>query len=323
METLEKPQPRGRLSTAPMYWPNGTLKTIRPTARDRNHLWPILQRLQMAPANYIHALMGEHGGNSEFFCDRLGAMAAEPNLYLKKPVKQKNNGKFRSRYLVCALTDTRIGTNFFHDLMANMIAAQIELACRSEGLDYITFDRILPGAPPERQAAKRPYTFEVTWEAFKGRDKTSEITADWPPFAIGRNGNYVFFNGVEADCDTETDEPHAENPARMDHATIERKLREYLAILDQEIIEKELGIPGPVFIPFVTTNPNNIATWQRLALKLTDGVGHPNILFRYMPSYNDDVALPPPPDGKWALGAWKRAAGIHASWTEEFYIGQL
>jgi hypothetical protein len=320
METLAKKR-HSRLSTDPVYWPDGSEKKVKLTARDRRQLWPILQRYQMLPTDYIFFLLGEDAGNYTFFSRRLGSMARKPNLFLKKPIGQKSP-EYRRRCLVYALAETPIPKFFMHGLLANMAAAQFELSCRSAALDLVTFDRILPKAPPETQAAKHPCTFSVNWEYFKNRFKTSDVSADWPPFAIGRDGNYIFFNGIEADCDSETNEPHADNPARMDHATIERKFRQYLALLDQGIIERQLGIPGPVYIPFVTTNPNNISTWQRQLLRLTDGQGHPNIIIRHMPAYDDEDEPPTPPDSNWALGGWKRAAGPNAEWTEDFYIEQ-
>ena len=91
---------------------------------------------------------------------------------------------------------------------------------------------------------------------------------------------------------------------------------EYLAILDQKLVEKTYDVPGPVFFPFVTDLASRVESMKRLLLDVTDGKGSRNFLFRYFPSY-DDYEKPPPPTGTVPKEPWTRAG------HPDFYMNQL
>src|SRR4051812_38495961 len=99
-KTPSEPRPpRHRLSTEPVYRKDGSVKKTRPSGRDQQYLWPILERYQVLPFNYIVALMGEHAGNLNYLGRHFKELCAEPNRFLKKHTRQNENGDFRKRCL--------------------------------------------------------------------------------------------------------------------------------------------------------------------------------------------------------------------------------
>lgn len=286
---------------------NGRVVAVKPSRRDIEILFPVLKRYPALPANYLHAFTG---GSLDYLADRLPLLSCHPNCYLVRHRAQRRNADANYRFQVYSLPDTRL-SNFWHDLLASMVMAQIEIGALAEGLDYADFTRILAKAPQATRDLPRPATLEITYATAKGRERKAQITADWTPFGIGKSGKFRFYFGIEADCHTES--LHA---ARMDHSSIIRKFREYLSVNEQKMAERIYGLPGPFFFPFVTDLPSRVESMIKLLMEVTRGKGSPYFLFRYFPSY-DDYEKPPPPTGSLLKEPWKRAG------HPDFYMNRL
>jgi len=311
MEALLQSKRRSRWGTEPRTRKDGSVKITKPSQRDRELLWPILQRYKTLPANYIHALMGE--GNKEYVCNHLADLSREPGCYLVRHRAQRRSADGNYRFQCYSLPETRL-KDFWHDLLACMVMTQIELGAGAESLDLIGFDRILAKAPQATQALPRPASINLTYKGIKGRDMPGTVTADWTPFVIGNGKQGRFYFGLEADCHSETLDPTS--PSQMSAETIAKKFLKYLAVNEQELARKIYRLNGPFFFPFVTDLPTRVESMQRLLLKLTNGKGSPYFLFRYFPSY-DDYEKPPLPTGDLFTQPWIRAG------FPDFYMNEL
>ena len=307
MELIEKPKRRSRWSTDPIIRKDGTVKITKPTKRDRELLWPLLERYPALPANYIAALIGS---SSSYTPDHLAALAVEPGCYLDRHRAQKRSSDANYRYQCYSLAETRL-KNFWHDLMACMVMAQIELGARAEGIDFITPEQLLAKAPEETRNRKHPETIEVTYTSAMGKERTAKVTPDDQLFALHQNGKARFYHGDEIDCHSKTIDTK-----RDDVSSIIKKFREYLAISDQQLVQRTYGIPGPVYFLFVCDLPARVESMRKLLLEVTKEKGSPYFLFDYFPSY-DDYDKPPLPDGAFFQKPKKRAG------YSDFYMNQI
>lgn len=264
-------------------------------------LFPILDRYPGGlPANYLHALMGEAGGNVAYFCDRRPKLACKPDGYLIRPPSQRENADANYRFQVYDRADRELSKTFWHDLMTNMIVAQIEIGARA-GFQFADFGRILPKAPPSSpepptRDAAHPATIIIKFTPPGGKERSFSITADHPPFAIGKSGKFKFYFVSETDCGSEI------LRARTFHrSSIRRKIHLCLAALEQRAVEKIFGIPGPVYFPFVFDEASRIKSTIEIINELTDNQGSPYILLNQFPSYNS-FEKPPVADGSSARG---------------------
>jgi|SRR5271165_3694828 len=299
-----------RWSDDPILDREGNPRVFKPSRRDREIVFPILARYAALPVHYIHALMGTEAGNLDYLADHLPRLVRRPNSYLQRHRAQRRSGDSNYRYQVYSLSDTRL-TNFWHDLMASMVMAQIEIGARRQDLDLADFSRILTKAPEETRRLHRPGTLSLTYMTAQGHAQKANITADWTPFAIGKNSKFRFYFGIEADCHTES-----LNASRMDHSSIVRKFREYLAVNEQRLAQRIFGLPGPFYFLFVTDLPARVDGMIKLLLEVTKGKGSPYFLFRYFPSY-DDYEKPPLPMGALITEPYKRAG------HPDFFMNEL
>ena len=288
---------------------NGKVRAVKPSQREIEFLFPILERYPALPAHYIHALMGERSGNLDYLADRLPLLACKPNCYLVRHPAQRENADANYRHQVYSHADRPL-SNFWHDLMASMVMSQIELGARQAGLDYAGFDRILAKAPQELRSAKRPETVTITVKSEAGKERTVRITPDWTPFGVGSRGKFRFYFGIEADCHTETI-----RAGSLHHASIRRKLIEYLLLNEQKVAQKVYNLPGPFYFPFVFDLQSRVESARQLLFDITDGKGSPYFLFNFFPSYNS-FEKPPRPDGAFFHSAWNRA------WASDFRMEQ-
>src|SRR5712691_11045126 len=165
---------------------NGKVVEIAPSELEQLHVFPILDRrsgrtpwsYDILPLNYIHALAA-HFKSCDYLGDRLPLMCRPPNQYLRRPESQTANLKANSRFQVYAHADTSLNEDqFWHDLMANMIMAQIEIGVRNTEFQIANFARILrsPHMPP---SGSHSQTIVVM---FEGNKKPNYATSDWEPF---------------------------------------------------------------------------------------------------------------------------------------------
>lgn len=289
-----------RWSDAPIIDRAGRPKTTRPTQREVEALFPILDRYPALPVNYIHALFGE--GSLDYLADRLPLLARRPNSFLRRPEAQYGSPSANYRFQCYAKPETVL-RNFWHDLGAAMVMASIEIGARAEpALELITFDDILHSRrlPAETRADPNPAAIPVPFTFPSGKRQTITIRPDWPPFGIGRSGKFYFCCGIEFDNETEPLRPR--NLAR---SSIVRKFREYLAIDEQRVYRTRYGLPH-FHYAFVTTSRGRMQAMMDILRQETGGRGHPRFLFKFFPAYNS-YEKPPAPSGSMLTEPWARA----------------
>src|SRR5579859_5560210 len=84
---------------------NGKIRAVKPSQRETEFLFPILQRYPALPVHYIHALMGERRGNLDYLADRLPLLACKPNGYLVRHPAQRENADANYRHQVYSHAD--------------------------------------------------------------------------------------------------------------------------------------------------------------------------------------------------------------------------
>lgn len=292
----------------------GRIVAVTPTQWERQDIIPILDErmgrspwpYDILPLDYIHALAP--GWNRDYLGDRLPLMCRPPNRYLRRPLTQLNNHKANSRFQIYAHADKALSEDeFWHDLMGNMVMAQIEIGVRSAP-DYqlANFPRLL-AAPNMPVDGSRSATIELVLPEKK---TPVRVTSDWQPFGVGKSTKFRFYFGVEADKGTE--------PLRTkSHArkSISSMFKRYLEIDKQGLAKRLYGLPN-FYYPFVTCLPERITSMIELLYELTDGKGHPRFIFNSFPVYNS-FETPPKPDGALFHSMWKRA------WDTDFRMDDL
>jgi hypothetical protein len=292
-----------RWNDAPVLDRTGVPRATRPTLREVEALFPILDRYPVLPANYIHALFGE--GSLAYLADRLPLLARRPNAYLRRPPAQYGSPSANYRFQCYAKPET-ILKDFWHDLGTAMVMASIELGASANPLlELITFDDILRSArtPAATRSDPAPTTIPLPFTFPSSKRQVITIRPDWPPFGIGRGGKYFFCCGIEFDNETEPLRPR--NTAR---SSIVRKFREYLALDQQRAFQTRYGLPH-FYYPFVTTNRARMQTMMDILRAETGGQGHPRFLFKFFPAYNS-YEKPPAPTGAMLTEPWARAGFV-------------
>jgi hypothetical protein len=219
--------------------------------------------------------------------------------------------KANSRFQVFAAADTSLNEDeFWHDLMANMIAAQIEIGARKADLQLVNFARIL-AAPSFPENGSRSQTIPIPRPDINGKEqKPHYVTADWQPFLVGKPRSFRAYNGIEADKATEP--IRAKSHTRQ---SIRGKLKRYLEIDALGLSKTLYGLPH-FYYPFVTCLPERMLSMIKELYDLTDGNGHPHFIFNTFPVYNS-YETPPLPDGALIRSTWKRA------WKTDFRMDEI
>lgn len=167
-------------------------KSTRPTQREVEALFPILDRYPALPVNYIHALFGE--GSLDYLADRLPLLARRPNSYLRRPQAQYGSPSANYRFQCYAKPETTL-KNFWHDLGAAMVMASIELGVRADpSLELITFDDILRSArmPAETRTDPNPVAIPVPFTFLpSGKRRTITIRPIGRPSALAGAVNII------------------------------------------------------------------------------------------------------------------------------------
>jgi hypothetical protein len=318
-----------RIDTRQPIVRNGKVVEVTPTEREEQDLFPILDdrrarypwAYDMLPRHYIGALLPDWG--PEYLRKRLPKLTHEPNNYLRLPEMQTGNGKFGSRHLIYAHADTALNEDeFWHDLMPNMIACQIEIGVRQNpDLQIVNFDRIL-NAPSMPADGPRAWTVEIPRPDIVTRGKPKKakpwrVTPDWQIFGIGKADASAFrwYCGIEADKGTEPLRRN-NNPRK----SIQSMLRRMLEIDELGLARTLYGLPEFYFT--IVTARSDTESMIEVLYELTDGIGHPRIIFNTFPVYNS-FRTPPEPDGSWFRSTFLRAAGKDATWTKEYRLDQL
>jgi hypothetical protein len=312
-----KPTRNSRWSRDPVIGRSGSAIAVYPTERDIE-IFKLLLRFRYLPADYIHAFVG---GNEKALSHRLNLLSRKPNLYLARPLQQRQNADANYRRLIYQLDERGSRAlrerglsflsksyhhNFTHELMVAQITASIELATRdNSNIRLIPWPEILanPNTPQPTRDSSTPATIRVSY-VLRGEPRTDEITADARPFGLERTvdgkRSYLFFPGIEADYGTEPIE--ASDTAR---SSIAKKVAAYLAIAEQGIHRSHFGFPN-FLVPFITTGAARLASMIDLVERLTDGRGSKILLFKTFPTFTSPEK-PPAPSGDILTAPWQRA----------------
>lgn len=313
---VQKRTRNSRWSRDPARRRDGSAAVVYPTDRDIE-IFKLLARFHYLPSDYIHAFVG---GNPKALLHRLNLLSRRPNLYLARPVQQRQCADANYRPLIYALDEHGARAlrerdlpvplkssrhNFIHELMIAQITASIELGTQTNpAIRLITWDEILanPTTPAATPALSTPNAIPVTY-TLRGEIRSDQIIADARPFGLERmidgKRTFLFFPGVEADCGTEPVD--ATDPER---SSIAKKFAAYLAIVEQGIHRSHFGFPN-FFVPLVTTTTARLNSMIALVDSLTGGQGSKILLFKTFPTLIS-ADHPPPASGHMLTEPWQR-----------------
>ncbi|MGH6671903.1 MAG: hypothetical protein ACRECV_08005, partial [Xanthobacteraceae bacterium] len=144
-----------RWSRDPVAGRAGAAVAVYPTERDIA-IFQLLVRFRYLPSDAIHAFVG---GSEKALIHRLNLLCRKPNLYLARPVQQRQCADANHRRLIYQLDERGSKVlaerglpflsksyhhNFAHELMVAQIAASIELGTRGNAnVRLITWPEIL------------------------------------------------------------------------------------------------------------------------------------------------------------------------------------
>ena len=304
MDTTPNPQTRNsRWTRDPVINHAGAPRAIYPTDRDIE-IFQLLVRYRYLPSDTIHAFVG---GNAKALLHRLNLLSRKPNLYLSRPLQQRQNAIANYRPLIYQLDErgSRIlqdrglpflsksqHHNFAHELMVAQITASIELGTRANrDIRLISWPDILAHerTPLATRQSATPTAIRVTY-TLRGEQRHDDVYADAQPFGLKRQidgkASYLFFPGIEADCATEPID--ASDTAR---SSIAKKFAAYLAIAEQGLHRSHFGFPN-FFVPFITTTTARQHSMMELLDRMTGRRGSKIILFKTFPSFTSPERAP-------------------------------
>ena len=317
MDAISQKSPRSsRWSRDPVVGRDRAAVAVYPTERDID-IFKLLVRFRYLPSDYIHAFVG---GNEKALSRRLNLLARKPNLYLARPVQQRQNADANHRRLIYELDDrgSRVlrerglsflpknyHHNFAHELMVAQITASIELGVRDNSdIRLINWEEILANknTPEATRSSSIPHSIPVSY-SLRGVDRSEHIIPDAQPFGLERTidgqRSYLFFPGIEADCGTEPIDA-----GDLDRSAIVKKFAAYLAVAEQAIHRSHFGFPN-FFVPFITTSAVRLELMLKAVGRLTEGRGSKLLLFKAISSFTSREG-PPPPSGHMLTEPWRR-----------------
>ena len=99
-------------------------------------------------------------------------------------------------------------------------------------------------------------------------------------------------------------------------------LKRALEIDQLGLAKSQFGRPAFYFLMIFSTPERERIAMEILKDELTDGLGHPRIIFGTFPVYNS-YRTPIPPDGSWFSSTFKRVAGKGATWGNDYRMDHL
>lgn len=294
MDELAIPR-NSRWDRAPVRSTSGRPKRARLTERDVT-IFKLLARYRYLTVDDLHGFVG---GSRKGLSHHLGLLSREPNLYLHRPLQQRESADANYRPLVYELDQRARGTlserglavpaknahrNFNHELMVCRILASFELATfDNPALRFVPWEAILASlkTPQGTRNALRPTHIPASLTV-NGKVRQVEVCADGKPFGIEYRASnqqltYRFFIGVEADTGTEP-----LNSYDIERSSIFKKFLAYLAIEERQTYRSHFGLPN-LFVPFATATESRMRSMMKLLEKITDGRGSRSILFKVYP----------------------------------------
>ena len=306
-----------RWSRDPAVGRDGAAVAVYPTERDIE-IFKLLVRFRYLPSDYIHAFVG---GNEKALSRRLNLLARKPNLYLARPVQQRQNAGANYRRLIYQLDErgSRVlrerglsflsksyHHNFAHELMVAQITASIELGTKEHtNIRLITWPEILANerTPEPTRASPTPATIRVTY-SLRGETRSDEITADARPFGLERTidgrRSYLFFPGIEADCATEP-----LDASDADRSSIAKKFSAYLGNWRPRAFFARTSAFRTSSCLSSPRSSARLSSMMELLDRLAGGRGSKMFLFKTFPSLTSPDR-PPPANGHMLTEPWQR-----------------
>jgi hypothetical protein len=330
------------LDTSAPILRHGKIVEVTPTEREEKFLFPILDphsgrdpwSYDMLPRDYLAALLPDTDSETkltwsdEYLRRRLRELSHEPNNYLRIPEMQANNRYRRGRFGIYCHPETALNEDeFWHDLLPQLMAAQIEIGvAQRPDLQIVNYERIL-NAPSTPKNCPLTWTIEIPRPYITLKNgitkpaKPWHVTPDWQIFGVGKTDNIAFrWYVLEADKGTE---PMTSGSKRK---SVLSMLKRALEIDRLDLAKIQFGRPRFHFLMIFST-PARMQSAMELLAEETDGLGHPRIIFGTFPVYNS-FRDPIPPDGSWFRRAFTRVAGVDskkvkATWSDEFKMDEL
>jgi len=279
----EKKTRRSRFSTEPFIGKDG--KPVVVYSRDLTDLdiamFSVLVTDRVQSAAYIAARVGS---TEKWVRDRFNILKREPNLYVRVTPEQVNNPKnhltSKLYFELCpagiaALKErgTEVPRRYpvrrlKHQVMTDEIMASWRIGFeKHKELTPLWWPQILASekTPKATRGEKAPHRVPVTYYFRDKRITDAEYVPDAQPFGILRpDRRGYFFLGIEADCDSES--LRSDNNAA---ATIERKVSQQIAIIEQEIYRTRYGFPN-VFFPYYAPTEERLTSIMDVISELTE-----------------------------------------------------
>ena len=300
-------------------WGQTIVDKVVITDRHLDYLYPLFIHSTL-PTHVLHALAGRDV-QQRTTSDTLFLLKHRPNGYVSQPRAQREAENANYSHLVFELTDKgaralvdgcRISyadyllwikvrrqyraPHFDHDLATGYAAASIQLACRAQGLKFISWRDILgrDKCPREAKDADNPLGIP-----HKSGATTRYITPD-NLFGIEYGVGACFF-ALETDMGTEQQSERADGST-----SIEQKVKGYREIIHAQEFKTRFGLPS-LQVMFLTIGVVRmhgiIQTVARIASKDGKGSARP-FLFKAVPAFLNRTHAPLPATGHVLTEPW-------------------
>lgn len=230
------------------------------------------------PSNWIHAFVG---GDQLRVAKRLGRLARAPHNYLER----RQDWYKHPVYERTAKADAQLGDKrfrdrdpFAHRLLEDMVQASIALAVAADpAARLVAWPELAASGkvPAATLDSKQPHAIPL---------RQGKLVPDGKPFAITRNGRWLFVLGKEIDRGTE---PLVANYARR---SIKEKLEHYRACFEESRYASHYGFPNSIVL-FVTTSPVRMASMMELCRTVIGPCTH--LLFAHTRDWANEPRFPP------------------------------
>jgi Replication-relaxation len=273
-------------------------KKIIPSPRDFE-LFAALERHGPLPAPYLHAFTKHLARNYKFHQQRLTELYNEDNtphrgFYLQRPEQQY--ASMNARYQPMAYELTSLGHQalrhnavprqiwehpngpYLHRFMVACITASIELACKQQGIRFVSQAEIFSHAkaPIELKKMEHPLALPCGDGA---------IIPD-QLFGIDYGGKYRFF-ALEADRKTETIVS-----TKAVAKSFANKLKRYAYALDHQTYREVWGIPTLTILTVTVTSPHMRTMVDQVERVVRDDRLAARFLFKSKPEFGKYWTVP-------------------------------
>lgn len=302
-----KTRRNSRWDRAPIIDDGGKPAIAYLTERDVE-IFKCLGRHQYLPADFIHAFVQ---GDYKSLIHRLNLLSRKPNLYINRPLQQREHADANHRKLVyeldsrgaqalrerdLAVSKRRPHRNFAHELMVCQMAASMELGARATAnIKLIRWPSILASDkfPEATRRLANPLNIPVG-DHYK--------IPDGEPVVVVRQFETTTFIFLvqEADCGTEPIDA-----TDSDRSSIRRMFEDYLTIIEQRTYQSHFGA-NTFMVAIVTTTANRMNSMMALLARMNPGDAAKRFLFKHTSACSSHRQSLPPA-GDLLAAPWKRA----------------